>query len=129
MSQFTDSRNYTAISGSAWNKGIRLTIGTDQALYTEMGKYNQDPIVFEIAGASAKSVATGRNKCFAAGEQICVRLHRGGSSQAVANGPIDAGATIYAASGGKIAASGSVAEGHALEAATADGDIIECIFH
>ncbi len=45
----------------------------------------------------------------------------------VAAGAITAGNTIYGANDGKVSASASgVAQGTALEAATADGDIIEC---
>jgi hypothetical protein len=43
----------------------------------------------------------------------------------VASGAITAGNPIYAAANGKIAGSGSIYEGIALETATADGDVIE----
>ena len=44
-----------------------------------------------------------------------------------ANGAITAGAILYPAASGKVSASGTTAIGYAaLEAATADGDVIEC---
>jgi hypothetical protein len=58
----------------------------------------------------------------------CIKLDNdGGTSKMMAGGAISAGADVYAADDGKVAATGSVALGRALEAATADGDIIEVL--
>jgi hypothetical protein len=48
-----------------------------------------------------------------------------GTRKMVASEAITAGNPVYAATGGKIAADGSVMEGIALETSTTDGDIIE----
>lgn len=45
----------------------------------------------------------------------------------VASGAITAGNVVYAAAAGKIASSGTVVEGIALETSTTDGDIIEVL--
>jgi hypothetical protein len=45
----------------------------------------------------------------------------------VANGAITANTFVFAAASGKVGATGTVCEGLALEAATADGDIIEVL--
>jgi hypothetical protein len=50
-----------------------------------------------------------------------------GTVKMTASGVIAIGATVYAAAAGKIADAGTIIEGRALEAAGADGDIIEVI--
>jgi hypothetical protein len=64
----------------------------------------------------------------ALGEDITVRLiNAGGTFEVTAAGAITAGAAIYPAADGKVEATGTTARGAALEAATANGDIIECL--
>lgn len=50
-----------------------------------------------------------------------------GTVKVTAAGIIAAGANCYAAAAGKVAATGTIIEGQALEAAGADGDIIEIV--
>jgi hypothetical protein len=50
-----------------------------------------------------------------------------GTAKMVALVAITAGSPVYAAAGGKVAATGTVFVGTALEAATADGDVIEVL--
>jgi hypothetical protein len=45
----------------------------------------------------------------------------------IASGAITAGNSVYAAAAGKIAASGTIVLGTALESSTADGDVIEVL--
>jgi hypothetical protein len=52
-----------------------------------------------------------------------------GTAKMVASGAITAGVTVYAAAGGKVASSGTVTVGTAMEAATADNDVIEVLRH
>ena len=61
-------------------------------------------------------------------EQVTVNLRSASRTyKMVASSAITAGNTIYGAIDGKVSASASgVAQGVALEAATADGDVIEC---
>jgi len=50
-----------------------------------------------------------------------------GTRKMVANGAITKNNPVYAAAGGKVAATGSVFSGTAMEAATADNDVIEVL--
>ncbi|MEN6424021.1 MAG: capsid cement protein [Phycisphaerales bacterium] len=62
------------------------------------------------------------------GEDITVRLiNTGGTFEVTAAGAIAAGGAVYPAADGKVEATGTNAKGTALDAATADGDIIECL--
>jgi hypothetical protein len=64
----------------------------------------------------------------AAGDSIAVRLRSAeGTVKMVAAGAITRGAVVYAAAAGKIASTGSVPIGKALNAAGADGDYVEVI--
>lgn len=127
MTQFKDSRDFTVRSGAAFPIGTRLKFATNPTLYAEMG----DPdaaLVAEVASAAERSICTATRKALAAGELTCVRRNGQGTALAIANGAIDAGAEVYAASAGKVAASGTVPEGFAMEAATANNDVIEVMF-
>ena len=64
----------------------------------------------------------------AADEKVSVALLSAeGTLKHVASGVVARGATVYASDDGKIDASGSIVVGTALEAAAADGDIIEVL--
>ena len=63
-------------------------------------------------------------------KNVAIRLwEHGGSHKCVASGTISAGQKVYAAAGGKVAASGTLIVGTALDAATADGSVIEVLPH
>lgn len=63
---------------------------------------------------------------FASGDVVGVTLHNAqGTKIMVASAAISAGAGVYAAADGKIASSGTVLVGLALEAAGTNGDLIE----
>lgn len=79
-----------------------------------------------LASASQLAVGTATIPATASGDEIGVKLRNApGTRKMVASGSISAGAAVYAAASGKIASSGTVIEGTAMEAASADGDIIE----
>jgi len=83
-----------------------------------------------IAAASASEVETGvlEDAAFASGDIRQVRLRTAnGTMRMVANGAITLGADVYAAASGKIASSGTVPCGTAMEAATTNGDVIEVL--
>ena len=62
------------------------------------------------------------------GETVSVRLDNAqGTHEAVADGAITAGAVVYAAAAGRVAAAGSVEVGVALSAATAQDDLVEIL--
>lgn len=60
---------------------------------------------------------------------VAVRLwNAGGTIHCIAAGAITAGLAVYAAAAGKVTTTaGTLIKGYAMEAATADGDIIEVL--
>lgn len=57
---------------------------------------------------------------------VAVRLwNSGGTIHVIADGAITAGNAVYAGALGKVSAAGTTIIGYAMEAATADGDVIE----
>ena len=80
-----------------------------------------------VATATAVELGTMEFPALAAGDAT-VRLRTAqGTRKMVALVAITAGDPVYAAAGGKVAATGSVYCGTALEAATADNDVIEVL--
>jgi len=80
-----------------------------------------------VAGATDVELGTMELPCTAAGP-CTVRLRSAtGTAKMVAAGAISDNATVYAAAGGKVDASGSVVVGQAMEAATANNDVIEVL--
>jgi len=82
-----------------------------------------------VATAADVELGTMENACTAAGPCTVRLRNAGGTAKMVASAAITAGVTVYAAAGGKIASSGTVTVGTALEAATADNDVIEVLRH
>jgi hypothetical protein len=82
-----------------------------------------------VCGAADPGVGTTEDPAFASGDQVGVRLRTAvGTRPMVAAGAIAAGAYVYGAAAGKVNdVVGGVFVGVALEAATADGDIIEVL--
>lgn len=79
-----------------------------------------------VATASDYAIGTLERNVFTAFDSAPVLLDSAqGTRRMVAAGPITKGVTVYAAAAGKIDATGTIIVGQALEAATADGDIIE----
>lgn len=113
MSQYTDHNCKTFTSGGALAVHLRV----------------KAPSALALAGATDAELGTLETPAFSA-EPATVRLRTAsGSCKMVASGAITAGVTVYAAASGKIASSGSVVCGTALEAATADNDVIEVLRH
>lgn len=115
MSQTYDGPNRSFESNEAIAQFLRV--------YLTSGK-------IAVAGAGEKSLGTALQPSFAAGEHQAVRLRNGpGTRFMVANGAISAGARCYGAASGKISATpGGQFEGIALEAATANNDVIEVYY-
>ncbi len=113
MSQYVESpcRQFTA--GAARDRFLRVKL-SGASLAT--------------AGASDVSIGTQEIESFAATDVVPVRLSTAqGTRKMIASGAITAGNPAYAAADGKIASSGTVVEGRALESATEDGDVIEVL--
>jgi hypothetical protein len=89
-------------------------------------KFGSDADHIAVNGASDKAIGTCPDTP-AAGDSAAVLL-LGCANQSrtmVASEAISAGADVFAAAGGKVASTGTVKVGVALQAAAADGDEIE----
>ena len=87
-----------------------------------------NPVSLALAGSTVVDLGTLENATFASGDLGQVRLRTAfGTAKMVAAGAITAGASVFAAANGKVSASGTVFVGNALEAATADNDVIEVL--
>lgn len=114
MSQFVDGNTKAFVAGAAIPVNRRVAVQST-------GK---------VLLASAASVAAGvaTTPAFADGDDITVSLRTAsGTQKMVAAGAITRGAAVFGAADGKVASSGSVFVGTALEAATADNDVIEVL--
>lgn len=81
------------------------------------------------AGLTDKGIGVATRETFAAGEHVDVRLNTAaGTAKMIASEALAAGATVYSEASGKVqdtAQATAFQVGVAMEAATADGDIIE----
>jgi hypothetical protein len=114
MSQFVEGNTKAFVAGEAIPVNRRVAVNS-------AGK---------VLLAGAASVATGVaiTPSFADGDDVAVSLRTAsGTQKMVANGAITRGAAVFAGASGKVASSGSVFVGTALEAATADDDVIEVL--
>lgn len=112
MSQYTEAavRQFTA--NAALGQHLRVAV-------LSTGKV-------ALAEAGQMGIGTTENPATAANELVGVRLNSAqGTRKVVASGAISEGSLVYAAASGKVGSSGTVCYGVALEAATADGDVIE----
>ncbi len=78
-----------------------------------------------VAGASDVAMGTMENPCVAAGACTVRLANASGTRKMVAVDAISKNAVVYAAADGKVSATGTIIEGRAMEASTADGDVIE----
>lgn len=85
------------------------------------------------AGLTDKDIGTAMNAAFAAGDQVQVKLRTAaGTHKMIAAGAVTLGAQVNTQASGKIddaATSTGFPLGMALEAATANNDIIEVIYN
>jgi len=85
------------------------------------------------AGLADKEIGTAQQEAFAAGDIISVKLRSGsGTHKMIASEALAAGAVVYTEASGKVqdtAQATSFIVGTALEAASADGDVIEVLYN
>jgi len=114
MSQFSDSRYKTFPAGAAIGAYLRVKISS--------GKLAAAGLTDDTA------IGTLTEESFADGDIRTVCLW-GPTQKAVAAAAITAGAKVFTAAGGKVSVSASTGRscGIALEAAGADGDVIEIL--
>lgn len=86
-----------------------------------------------VAGLAEKEIGTATREAFAAGDVIDVKLRTaGGTHKMIAIEAMAIGATVYTETAGKVqdtAQATAFQLGTALEAATADGDVIEVLYN
>lgn len=118
MSQYVDTSERTFEAGAAIAENLRVKLASG---------------VLAVAGIADRELGTMFNASFASGDKVAVRLRTtNGTTKFVAAGAIAVGADVYTAASGKVndvAASTSYLLGTALEAAAADGDVIEVLRH
>lgn len=118
MTQQTEknTKTFTAAEALAANRLVKLASGSGVSV-----QYNDQSDSNAYIGVTQNKVANG--------EMVTIALKTNGRTMiAIASETLSAGATLYAADDGKVSdTSSGNAIGKALEAATADGDEIECI--
>ena len=116
MSQYVETPTKTFECGAAIAQHLRVVLSA--------GK-------LAAAGITARELGTLESASFASGDLRAVRLRTAaGTVKMVANGIVALGAKVYTAASGQISAtqgSGSYPVGDALEAATANNDVIEVL--
>ena len=117
MSQLVESPTKSFEADAAISQYARVKLDSD-------GKIT-------VAGLAEKDIGTAQREAFGAGEWIPVRLRSAsGTHKVIVSEALAAGATIYTEASGKVqdtAQATAFQWGTALEAATADGDIIEAL--
>lgn len=113
MSQFVETNCKTFEAGAALEQFRRVALSSG---------------VLQYADAYTQGIGTTELETFASGDKVAVRLLNAmGTRKMVAAAAITSGAYVYGAASGKIDDVGFVPVGVALEAASADGDIIEVL--
>ena len=113
MSQFIDGPTRQFTSNGAIGQYLRVVLSSG---------------VLAAAGATLPCIGTAEDPILAEDTVGTVRLRgAAGTRKMVASEAITLGSPVYAAASGKIAATGTVMEGVALEAAAADHDVIEVL--
>lgn len=116
MSQQYDSGTKTFVADAAIAQFARVVFESDGRIVT--------------AGLTEVGIGVAQTPAFAAGDAIAVKLYNsGGTFKMRASEALAVGATLYTESDGEVqdtAQATAVPFAQALEAATADGDIIEC---
>lgn len=113
MSQQNDTGFLPIVAGAA--RAINLRVYNSSGTWT-------------TADATHGALGVQLQASLAATDLVTIKsVAAAGTMKMVAAGPVSAGATVYAAAAGKVDASGTIIEGQALEAAGADGDVIEVV--
>lgn len=119
MSQFVDGQTKTFIADEAIAINLRVKLDSD-------GKVT-------IAGLADKELGTAVTPAFAAGDPVAVRLRTAaGTHKMIAVEALTVGSVVYTETAGKVqdtAQATAFQVGVALEAAAADGDVIEVLYN
>ena len=119
MSQYVDGHTRTFTADEAIAIHARVKLDSDGRV--------------TVAGLTDKEVGTAMAAAFAAGDVIPVRLRTAsGTHKMIAVEALAVGATVYTEAAGKVqdtAQATAFQIGTALEAATANGDVIEVLYN
>lgn len=119
MSQYVDGNEKTFVADEAIAVHLRVKLDSDGRV--------------TVAGLTDKELGTAVTPAFAAGDPVTVRLRTAsGTHKMVAIEALVVGAELFTEAAGKVqdtAASTSFRVGIALEAAGADGDVIEVLYN
>lgn len=119
MSQFVEGQTKTFIADEAIAINLRVKLDSD-------GKVT-------IAGLADKELGTAVTPAFAAGDPVTVRLRTAaGTHKMIAVEALTVGSVVYTEANGKVqdtAQATAFQVGVALEAAAADGDVIEVLYN
>tara|TARA_R100000808_G_scaffold20286_1_gene43931 strand:+ start:3203 stop:3586 length:384 start_codon:yes stop_codon:yes gene_type:complete len=117
MAQFVDGNVKTFEADGAIAQFARVQLDADGKVTT--------------AGLTAKDIGTAEREAFAAGDKIPVRLRTAsGTHKVIASEAVAVGGTLHTQASGKVgdtATATGYEYGMAIEASSADGDIIEAI--
>lgn len=111
---------------SEQNSPIHLTAGED--FDYPFLRVKADGRTGYIANAADYGIGTNQED-YDDGDEMTVRGYSQGTCKMVASGAISAGDKVYAAASGKIAATGSLTMGTALDTATGNNSVIEVLPH
>ena len=118
MSQYNDSGVTTFEADEAIPQFARVKLDSD-------GKIT-------VAGLADKEIGTALREAFAAGEKISVKLRSApGTHKMIAADALSVGDPVFSQASGKVGDTEATAFliGTALEATTADGDIVEVLYN
>jgi len=119
MAEQVDSNTRTFEADAAIAQFARVVLEADGKIVT--------------AGLAEKEVGIATREAFAAGDKIAVKLRSAaGTHKMIAVEALAVGATVYTEAAGKVqdtAQATAFQVGTALQAATADGDIIEVLYN
>src|SRR5690606_13915740 len=117
MSQMIEGPRKTFLAAAALGANLRVKI-TDATT---------SPPTVNLAGVSDPS--TGVTEAYvASGQPVAVLLANAqGTRKMVASEAITGGNSVYAAASGKVASTGTIVEGKAMESVTADDDVLEVL--
>ncbi len=104
---------------------LTITAGAARAAFLRV--YNSSG-TWTTGDATHGAIGVQQVASLAATDQVAIKaISAPGTVKMTASEAITAGANVYAAAAGKVASTGTIIEGQALEAATTDGDIIEVV--
>lgn len=117
MSQMIEGprKTYLGAASIGANLRVKITDGTTK------------PPTINVAGASDPSIGVTEEFLAAAGPIAILLANAQGTRKMVATGVITSGNAVYAAASGKVASSGTVVEGTAMETTTALNDVFEVL--